>query len=86
MRNFKILKKARSAREDVVSYPDQGGKSLVSSKTFWVNLLGGAVSVLTIVGSISFLPSSLAPWIAGGLAVANVLLRIITNEPITSIK
>lgn len=60
-------------------------KPLVSSKTFWVNLLGGAVTVITMLGSISFLPASWAPWFAGALAVVNVALRIITDQPISGV-
>jgi len=62
------------------------GKGLLRSKTFWVNTLGGLATVLSAAGGISFLPSSFAPWIAGGLAVVNVILRVISNKPIVSVK
>ena len=62
------------------------GKGLLRSKTFWVNTLTGAASVLSAAGSIAFLPASVSPYLAGGLAIVNVLLRLFTKEPIVSVK
>jgi len=62
------------------------GKGLLRSKMFWTNLLGGTAAVLSGLGALSFLPTPIAPWLAGGLAIVNVLLRAITKEPITSVK
>jgi len=62
------------------------GKGLLRSKTFWVNTLGGLATVLSAAGSVSFLPTPIAPWLAAGLAIVNVLLRTISKEPITSVK
>ena len=53
-----------------------GGKALVYSKTFWVNLLGFAVSVAGLVDPKYGLPA---------LAVLNVILRLMTSAPITGV-
>lgn len=62
------------------------GKGLLRSKTFWVNILTGAASLMTAVGGVAILPPSVSPYLAGGLAIVNVLLRLFTREPITSVK
>lgn len=62
------------------------GKGLLRSKTFWVNLLTGVASVLGAVGGISILPAPVAPYLVAGLAVVNVLLRLVTKRPITSVR
>ena len=61
------------------------GKGLLRSKTFWVNLLTGAASVLAAVGGISVLPPSVAPHLVTGLAVVNIFLRLLTNKPIAGV-
>lgn len=58
-------------------------KSLIGSKTFWVNALTLIISVGgTIAGVI---PPDFQPYIVGGLAIANVVLRIITGQPIDKV-
>ena len=73
-----------TVEEKVVA--EQAGKSLLGSKTFWVNALAGGVATLTALGSITFLPAAVVPWVATALAIANILLRAITGQPITSLK
>jgi len=60
-------------------------KPLVASKTIWVNVIGGLVTILTVIGEISFVPQSWVPWLVGGLAGANLLLRYITKQPISGV-
>lgn len=59
------------------------GKSLVASKTFWVNVLTLAISAGGYLSGM--VPPHWQPWLAGGLAIANVLLRLITEQPITKV-
>jgi len=52
------------------------GKALVTSRTFWLNILGGA----------SMLGGLLPPKIGGPLlAIGNVLVRLITTGPISGL-
>ena len=62
------------------------GKGLLRSKTFWVNTLTGVASLMTAVGGVSLLPASVSPYLGGGLAIVNILLRLFTNAPIVSVK
>ena len=62
------------------------GKGLLRSKTFWVNFLTGAASLLGVVGGISVIPTPLTPYLVGGLALVNVLLRLVTGRPISGVK
>lgn len=60
----------------------QVGKALLSSKTFWLNLVGLFGILITTAGLVGD-----AEWIqyeAGILGVANIIMRIISGEPITS--
>ena len=50
-------------------------KSILKSKTFWFNLVAGAAAVLGAV--------PVTPWTAAGAAVANIILRAITNQPVS---
>lgn len=52
------------------------GKSLVTSKTFWANILGMALTVAKV------LPPEYAAVV---IAVANLLLRLVTKTPIISV-
>ncbi len=54
------------------------GKSLVGSKTFWINLLGSAISVL---GS-GVVPPKYSIPIMGAI---NIINRLLTGVPITSV-
>jgi hypothetical protein len=53
------------------------GKSLLTSKTFWLNVIGLAVSVAEVVPPKYGVPA---------LAVLNILMRVVTEQPITSVK
>lgn len=55
-------------------------KSLFTSKTFWVNLLTG---IVTVAGEYSgIIPPAWAPYIAAAVGVANIVLRLLTNTPV----
>lgn len=73
-------------KERIVAGKPVIGKGLLRSKTFWVNALTGVASLLTAVGGVAILPPSVSPYLAGGLAIVNVLLRLFTKEPIVSVK
>lgn len=62
------------------------GKGLLRSKTFWANVLGGAATALSAAGTLAFLPAPVAPYLAAGLAIVNVLLRLVSTKPIVSVK
>ena len=63
------------------------GKGLFQSKTIWVNLLTAAVSIGTyLTDSSLFTDNPQFVAIAGTIiGVANVILRVITKEPITGV-
>jgi hypothetical protein len=54
-------------------------KPWYTSKTIWVNLVALIGSILVAYG---FEPSRWAEIAAGTLAVVNVVLRLVTGEPI----
>lgn len=59
------------------------GKALLLSKTFWANVLGLIGMVLTatgVVGEPEWVQYELA-----ALALANVVIRLITKQPIESV-
>ncbi len=63
------------------------GKSLIKSKTFWFNILAGAVAAASLFGFSSFEPSvENAQVISTSVAIINILLRLMTDKPITSVK
>lgn len=56
-------------------------KSIFSSKTFWFNVL---TLVVTYGGTLTnALPAEFAQYAIGVVAIANVLLRLITTQPVT---
>lgn len=58
-------------------------KPIWQSRTFWVNALTLAATVLgTLTG---ILPAEVAPYVAGALSVVNVVLRFLTDRPVTLI-
>lgn len=63
-------------------------KSLFASKTFWVNAIVGLLALLTEIQGIlpSFadilsIPPSWGRWLLFATAVANILLRRISDQP-----
>ena len=62
------------------------GKSLLKSKTFGVNALAAVISVVTAISGLTIFPPAYTPYFLAGLAIANILLRLATNKPITSVK
>jgi hypothetical protein len=56
------------------------GKSIFASKTFWINALGGIASTSAL--ATGYIPPKYAPVVVGTGAIANILLRLITNQPI----
>lgn len=60
------------------------GKPIVKSKTFWVNLATAVAGVLATLGGSDLIQEN--PQVAGIFAtvigVANVLLRLVTKEPV----
>ena len=55
-------------------------KSILVSKTFWVNLLGLLTLVLPLLGA----PQVLDPEVTAGLlAVVNLVLRFLTKGPVS---
>jgi hypothetical protein len=67
---------------------DMNGKPLLRSKTFWINLITVVAGILTSVGGSELIQDN--PQVVGVMAtvigVVNVLLRLITKEPVTSVK
>ena len=60
-------------------------KSLFQTKTFWVNLLIAVPTLLDLVGDLGIFQAMNAPVeiIALILAIVNVILRVVTKEPVT---
>jgi hypothetical protein len=60
------------------------GKSIAKSKTFWVNLATAVAGVLITLGGSDLIQDN--PQMAGIFAtvigVTNVLLRLVTSEPV----
>ncbi len=60
-------------------------KPLVKSKTFWVNLVSTAVALITTISGSELIQEN--PQLTGiaavALAVGNILLRLVTKEPVT---
>jgi hypothetical protein len=54
-------------------------KNFLKSKTLWVNALLGVLAVLDLTGEVTGNPQA----IIAGMAIANIILRLITNKPIT---
>lgn len=62
------------------------GKSLLVSKTFWVNFVVFLIALVGILLDQSWITDH-ADWVAKGgavLAFLNVVLRLLTGQPITS--
>lgn len=55
-------------------------KAFYTSKTFWVNFLGTLVAIVTASDITPLLPPKALPYITGGIAVANVILRSLKSQ------
>ncbi len=58
------------------------GKKLITSKTFWVNLLAFLISVLTWLSTTPQVSAEVLSYVAMILPILNILLRQITSKPI----
>lgn len=74
--------------DDATSGEETMGKGLLKSKTFWVNVLTAVVSVGTYISNSDLLADNPEVVAVAGtvIGVVNVILRLITKEPITSVK
>lgn len=61
------------------------GKSLVASKTFWLNFISFIVVILAIPEFTALIPATWLPVIALVNAAGNMWLRMNGSVPITSI-
>ncbi len=59
-------------------------KTLVKSKTFWVNLVIVVIAAIVGVSNSSFVIDypALVPWFAGVIGTLNIVLRLVTKTPI----
>lgn len=59
-------------------------KSIFTSKTIWANLIGGAVAVITHLSNSDLVANNpeVAAYFATGMAVLNLLLRLVTKAPV----
>jgi hypothetical protein len=57
-------------------------KSLFSSKTFWVNAGYAIVSLLSATDVVTIIPPKLLPLTTAIVAGVNILLRMITVQPV----
>ena len=58
-------------------------KRWYASKTLWANLIAGGVTVAGVFGiDVGLEPESQAQLVAGVMVVVNILLRLVTSEPI----
>ncbi len=55
-------------------------KSILASKTFWSNVLGGIAAGSGLATGV--IPPKYAPAVVATGAIANILLRLVTKQPI----
>lgn len=54
-------------------------KSILTSKTFWFNVLTG---IATIIAAPGIIPAAALPYIPAAQAVINIILRKMTGSPV----
>lgn len=60
------------------------GKSILASKTLWVNVLTILITIVTALSGADFIPAEYMVWITAlVLPILNVILRFFTNEPVS---
>lgn len=59
-------------------------KSIFKSKTVWANLIGGAIALVTALSNSDLVVQNpeLAAYFTTGMAVLNLVLRLVTKEPV----
>ena len=59
-------------------------KSIFKSKTVWANLIGGAVALVTALSNSELVANNpeWAAYFTTGMAVLNLLLRLVTKDPV----
>ena len=88
MTMFDQLRLAWKARAIWTRAKEEGameGKSLLASKTFWTNLLIGGAQLVDWAAGINIIPASVAPFLPVVQAALNIVLRLVTSQPIKSI-
>lgn len=58
-------------------------KPILTSRTFWANVIGMAVLILSLVGVNVIGVEDQEALIAAALAVVNIVLRLLTSQPVT---
>lgn len=80
---LQVRRVALDTKEKIVMENQTTGKPLITSKTTWANLLLGAIQVAGILSG--YLPEKYVPYTVAFQSVANIVLRLITGEPITGL-
>jgi len=63
------------------------GKPWYKSKMIWANIIAVAVAILASLGTFpGLLPAEFSPWVLFVIGALNIVLRFLTNEPITTKK
>ena len=58
-------------------------KSILLSRTFWLNALTGIAALLAALSGSDVIPPAFAPYLVTALAVVNIALRVVTTQPVT---
>ncbi len=58
-------------------------KEFWKSKTFWVNVVALATSVLAAFGLVGELDAAWEPFVVPIIALVNLILRFVTKQPIS---